>query len=57
MSSKAKSKSAVAIHASPDALVKQWDADHSRTLKNGDAAHRKALAKHEIWFSETRRAA
>jgi hypothetical protein len=57
MSSKAKSKSAVAIGASPDALVKQWDSDHSRTLKNGDAAHRKALAKLEIWFSEIGRAA
>ncbi len=56
MNGKAKSKSAVAIGASPDATVKQWDSDHARTLKNGDAAHRAALAKLKIWFPEIGRA-
>jgi hypothetical protein len=56
MSNKGKSKSAVAIYASPDATVKQWDADHARTLKTGDAAHRTALAKLKIWFPQIERA-
>jgi hypothetical protein len=49
------SKSTV-ILAAPDAIVKEWDKHHVRTLKNGDAAHRTALAKLKIWFPEIGRA-
>ncbi len=52
-----RSSKTTVILATPDAIVKEWDKHHNRTLKNGDAAHRTALAKHGIWFSEIRRTA
>ena len=49
-----KSKSAVEIHASPDNVVKQWDAETMRLLKDGERRHIAALAKLRLRFADAR---